>query len=116
MKKLVKIEYALLLIMLLFLYFYKYNFSWIWLFVLILVPDISAIGYLINTKIGAYTYNAVHSFIFPTIILIIFLLLNQDISFWLLIWFMHILMDRSLGYGLKYTDNFKHTNIDRMDN
>jgi hypothetical protein len=28
-----------------------------------------------------------------------------------LIWFVHIGMDRALGYGLKYRDSFKHTHL-----
>nr|WP_310991165.1 DUF4260 family protein [Aequorivita sp. S2608]MDS1296979.1 DUF4260 family protein [Aequorivita sp. S2608] len=36
------------------------DYAWWWFLVLILTPDIGAIGYVINTKIGAITYNIFH--------------------------------------------------------
>ncbi len=34
--------------------------SWWWFFDLFLVPDIGMIGYLLNEKTGAWTYNIFH--------------------------------------------------------
>ncbi|KRM67649.1 hypothetical protein FD06_GL000801 [Apilactobacillus ozensis DSM 23829 = JCM 17196] len=96
------------------MYFYEFKFSLIWLIILILIPDISAVGYLFNNKLGAYTYNLMHSLVLPTMFLIITIFLHYHVNTFLIIWFIHIFMDRSLGYGLKYNDNFQHTHIDSM--
>ena len=82
---------------------------------LILAPDLSAIGYLKDTRIGSLTYNAVHTYVLPAILLGLALLLNaptgMQIAF---IWFAHIGIDRTLGYGLKYPDAFKHTHLNEV--
>ena len=88
------------------------TFSW-WMFpALILLPDVGMIGYMINTKIGAITYNLTHH----KGIAIFALLLGWhfDLSYLALagiILFGHASMDRIFGYGLKYSDNFKHTHL-----
>lgn len=92
--------------------FSQLNYSW-WLFpALILLPDIGMLGYLINTKIGAMTYNILHN----KSIAIIFLGLGYFFlgDFYILvgvILFSHAALDRAFGYGLKYPDNFKHTHL-----
>lgn len=109
-----RLEGLLLLCFSLFLYGSESS-NW-WLFgALFLVPDVSMLGYLINPKIGAFCYNAFHSLVFP-----ILLFLSGSIAdlsaVWLisLVWVAHIGMDRALGYGLKYNDDFKHTHLGRI--
>ena len=42
------------------LYYQSIHFNW-WLWpILFLSPDISMLGYTINTKVGAFTYNLFH--------------------------------------------------------
>lgn len=41
-------------------FFSKLNFAWWWFPALLLLPDIGMIGYIINPKIGAFTYNLLH--------------------------------------------------------
>jgi hypothetical protein len=41
----------------------RLNFEWWWLPVLFLMFDLSSLGYLINTRVGAITYNAVHNYL-----------------------------------------------------
>ncbi|WP_100488742.1 DUF4260 domain-containing protein [Sporolactobacillus pectinivorans] len=107
---LVKIENTVFFILVLYLYFAHFHYSFFWFIALLLVPDISAIGYGINTTIGAYCYNVFHVLFVPTIVVVLGLCLTDDIWIALgLIWLCHIFMDRMLGYGLKYTDDFKHT-------
>lgn len=86
--------------------------SW-WLFLLFLfTPDIFCLGYLKNTKVGAFLYNFSHSLLVP---LIIMLFSHPGYKYHVfnaaLIWAAHVGMDRMLGFGLKYNDNFKHTHL-----
>jgi hypothetical protein len=95
-----------------------------WAYVLLLIgPDIGMIGYLMNTRIGAATYNVFHhKGIAIALILVGFLLIPEgsipspEAMAWPtmaagVILFGHASMDRTLGYGLKYSDAFKHTHL-----
>jgi len=75
-------------------------------------PDIGMLGYLVNTKVGAATYNLTHHKAIG--IAFMFLgasLLANDLYFAGIIIIGHSSFDRILGYGLKHTDNFKHTHL-----
>lgn len=107
---LLRIENFVFFILVLYLYFAHFHYSFFWFITLLLAPDISAVGYVINTTVGAYCYNVFHVLFIPIIFVISGLYLTDDI--WIiigLIWLCHIFLDRALGYGLKYTDHFKHT-------
>jgi hypothetical protein len=84
-----------------------------WLFIaLLFVPDIFMIGYIKNTKWGALSYNLGHSYLAPfTLILISWLNKNYLGIAIGVIWIAHIGMDRAMGYGLKYDENFKSTHL-----
>ena len=86
--------------------------SW-WLFaVLWLVPDLSMLGYLVDSCWGARTYNASHSYVTPATLAVCALLLHQAALVPVaLIWINHIGVDRLLGYGLKYPAGFKWTHL-----
>ena len=90
--------------------------SW-WLYILLfLSPDIGMLGYLINTRVGAFTYNLLHHKGIAAAALFIGIMYCND--YWLmagLILFAHSSFDRVLGYGLKYPDSFKHTHIGVME-
>lgn len=94
------------------LLFSKLNFSW-WIFPLcILLPDVSMIGYLVNTKVGAFSYNLFHNkFIAIVLIILGFWLNHSIISLAGVIMFGHSALDRTLDYGLKFTNDFKHTHL-----
>ena len=113
-KVLLRIEYGLAFI-LLFIIYWQCNFS-LWLFIiLLLVPDITMIGYLINTRIGSMIYNIGHSFILPILLLGISLSISNEFMMEIvLIWIAHILMDRFFGFGLKYAHSFKETHLQHM--
>jgi hypothetical protein len=87
---------------------------WAWT-LLFFSPDISMLGYLINTKVGAYTYNLFHHRAVALVIVAIGLLFaaNILISIGILL-FAHSSFDRMLGYGLKFNDDFKHTHLGWM--
>jgi hypothetical protein len=82
---------------------------------LIFAPDLGMIGYMKNARVGSMTYNAVHSYAVPAIVLALALIANTTLGIQIaLIWFAHIGVDRTLGYGLKYPDNFKHTHLNEV--
>lgn len=112
MNRLLKIENLLLFMLTLFIYFYLFKFSLWYFLILLFIPDVSMIGYFINTKVGAYIYNTIHYLFFPITLLIISILVKSNTATMIaLIWISHIFMDRSLGFGLKYLDDFKHTHL-----
>ena len=105
-----------LAVLVLSVYFYhSFQFSWLLFFVLLFVPDLAAIAYLKNVKVGSIIYNLFHTYIFPIGLLIIFFLTNHNIIFMIsLVWISHIGMDRMCGYGLKYPTTFKDTHLNRV--
>lgn len=113
MKTLIKIEEAAICFTAVFFMFNAdYGLSW-WLFMLLFfLPDIGMIGYIINARIGALTYNLTHH---KAIGIILFLtgyfLSNHTLELAGLIIVAHSSFDRVLGYGLKYPDHFKHTSL-----
>jgi hypothetical protein len=88
---------------------YRWNGGgWLQFVLLFLVPDISMIGYLRSVRLGAMTYNAIHTYVGP------FLLAGFSVLLLLaLIWFAHIGLDRMLGFGLKYPTRFKYTHLNQ---
>ena len=114
MKTLIKIEEAAQFALTVIL-FAKLPFAW-WLYpALLLLPDLSMIGYAINTKTGAFTYNLVHHKAFAIVIGIAGLfLINNHLLLSGIVLFGHSSMDRVLGYGLKYATGFKLTHLGEM--
>ncbi|MFC7063415.1 DUF4260 domain-containing protein [Halobacillus seohaensis] len=105
-----------LAVLVLSIYFYWFNeYSWVMFVIFLLAPDISMLGYLLNSKVGAKCYNIFHTYSLSiTIILVGLLLSNQLVLAIGLIWSAHIGMDRVMGYGLKYSTNFKDTHLNRV--
>ena len=86
--------------------------AWWWLPVLFLVPDVSMVGYLAGTRIGAVIYNVVHHRALAVVIWCLGALLHQPallVAGSLLLF--HSSLDRVLGYGLKYPDSFGDTHL-----
>lgn len=114
MKTLLKLEDLAELLLGIFL-FSKLNFAWWWFPALILLPDLSMLGYVINTKVGAALYNFVHHKGLGILIGIAgFLMSNEVLMLTGIILFGHSSMDRLFGYGLKYNDDFKHTHLGKI--
>ncbi|MGH1368644.1 MAG: DUF4260 domain-containing protein [Maritimibacter sp.] len=86
--------------------------SW-WLFaLLILAPDLSALGYLRNNRLGALCYNIVHSYVGAAMLLGFGWLTQSDlIVAFGAIWWCHIAVDRAFGYGFKSWQSFKRTHL-----
>jgi hypothetical protein len=89
--------------------------NWLLLIPLLLLPDISAIGYLVSPRIGSLTYNLIHNWVpgfvalgigawlaSPAVILVAAILIA------------HVGMDRAAGYGMKLPSSFHDTHLGRM--
>ena len=83
-----------------------------WLF---FVPDLSLLGYLGGSRVGAVVYNLGHSYLSAALL---------GASGWAtgvdgliagaLVWAAHIGFDRVLGYGLKQPTGFADTHLGRI--
>jgi hypothetical protein len=81
----------------------------------LLLPDVTMIGYLRGTRIGAYLYNLGHSTPLPAAVVGIGWWQDKSLLVALgLVWLAHIGLDRLVGYGLKYDDHFQHTHLGRL--
>lgn len=86
--------------------------TWLLFFALLLLPDSFMFGYLAGPRVGAFAYNIGHSYVLPAALLATGLFISGTLILSLgLIWFAHIGLDRMLGYGLKFSDAFKHTHL-----
>lgn len=112
MKTFIKLEEAAMFGLAIFLFYMQLDFAW-WIFwAWLLAPDLSMVGYVINTKIGAFSYNLIHHKATGIIIWCIGICTgNNELLFAGILLFGHSSMDRIMGYGLKYNDAFKHTHL-----
>lgn len=114
MKNQLKLEELMMFLLTIYLFSFLDYAWWIYL-LLILTPDIGMLGYLINTKIGASTYNLFHH---KGIAILVgfagFWWMIPEFQLAGIILFGHASMDRIFGYGLKFSDNFKHTHLGNL--
>src|SRR5699024_11204381 len=97
---LLRLEGRIVFICCLFSYNY-FNGNLVLFVFLLLIPDISALGYLINKKTGTILYNCFHTYVLPLILLIISISTASHIMIMIgLIWTANISLDRFFGYGL----------------
>jgi len=94
---------------------YLHEVPW-WAYLLLgLGPDIGMIGYVINPRIGAFTYNLFHHKGIAIAVGLLGLVLGSDVILLAgVVLFGHSSMDRIFGYGLKLTDAFKNTHLGRI--
>jgi len=86
--------------------------SWGWFAALFLVPDLSMLGYLVGPRVGAASYNAVHSYLGAALAALLGASLHQHaLLLMAAIWAAHVGFDRMLGYGLKYATAFGDTHL-----
>jgi hypothetical protein len=89
--------------------------SWLLFGVLLLAPDLSMLGYFAGPKVGAAIYNAFHTYAIPAVVGALGMVFASPLMVAVaLIWFAHIGMDRTVGYGLKYPSSFKDTHLERV--
>lgn len=112
MKRIVSIEYLLAALIVVVFYLFVGNFAWYWIPILFIAFDISMMGYTVNNRIGAITYNIGHSLIGPALLMVFYIATeSQPALFITLLWLFHIFIDRALGYGLKHETGFQHTHL-----
>jgi len=114
MKQLLKLEELGSLVIGVYL-FSTLDLSWWWFFGLFLLPDISMLGYLFETKIGAWSYNFFHLKILGVVLFLLgFYFESLVLQVAGIIIFSHAAFDRVMGYGLKYETGFKDTHLGKM--
>jgi len=112
MKSIVSLEYMAAAMVVATFYVVVAQFDWWWLIVLFLIVDISAIGYVVNDRVGALVYNIGHSMIGPAILAVVYIMSDSRVVLFItLLWLFHILADRAFGYGLKHVKGFHHTHL-----
>ncbi|MBI9051911.1 MAG: DUF4260 domain-containing protein [Anaerolineaceae bacterium] len=75
-------------------------------------PDLAMIGYAANPRLGAITYNLIHHKAVALGLFAVGMLVHLPILSLIGVLFLgHTSLDRVLGYGLKYSDAFKHTHL-----
>ncbi|WP_266366967.1 DUF4260 domain-containing protein [Tellurirhabdus rosea] len=115
MKTLLKLEEFTQFILSIFL-FNQLPFAWWWYPALILLPDVGMLGYLVNPRVGALTYNLLHHKGIAVLVGMAGLLTAQPVlTLSGILLYGHASMDRLMGYGLKYPDNFKHTHLGQLN-
>jgi hypothetical protein len=81
----------------------------------LLLPDLLMAGYLGGTRLGAQLYNIAHSTVLPAAVIGLGWWLGKPLVLALaLTWLAHVGLDRVLGYGLKYNDNFQHAHLGHL--
>jgi hypothetical protein len=81
----------------------------------VLLPDLTMIGYAGGPRLGSYLYNAGHSTLLPAAVAAIGWWQDSSLVLALgVIWLAHVGLDRLIGYGLKYDDDFRHTHLGRI--
>lgn len=114
LRKIISLEYLVAFLGSVFFYWH-FEFSFLFFALFLLLPDISMLGYIVNTKIGALFYNIGHSLVVPVILLILgFVTVSTPLLMTSIIWLAHIFLDRALGYGLKYDEAFTKTHIQQI--
>jgi len=110
-RNLIKLEELFLFLLSIFL-FTQLECAWWWYAVLFLAPDVAMLGYLANPAVGSATYNLAHHKAIAVIAYTIGAFVGSPfLQLAGLIMLGHSSLDRVLGYGLKYSDSFKHTHL-----
>ncbi len=120
MKTLLKLEeLAQLLVCIITLW--MHGAAWWGYLLLLLGPDIGMLGYLVNARAGAFTYNLLHHKGIALLVAGIGLgtayfnipigMASDGCLVAGIILYGHTSLDRMLGFGLKFGDHFQHTHL-----
>ncbi len=113
-RPLLRLEGGAVLIGACFLYHFLHC-SWLMFAALFLAPDLFMLGYLFGNRVGARTYNLVHTYTAPLALgFVAFFSPSPLLPGLCLVWAAHIGFDRLLGYGLKYEAGFKDTHLGKV--
>jgi hypothetical protein len=114
LRKIISLEYLIAFLGTAFFYWH-FEFSILYFVLFLLLPDITMLGYIVNTKVGALFYNIGHSLVLPAFLLTIgFVTVSTPLLTASIIWLAHIFLDRALGYGLKYEEDFTKTHLQQI--
>jgi len=87
---------------------------WAWV-LLFFSPDIGMVGYAVNNKVGAVSYNLFHhKAVAIALAFAGYFMLNEVFVAIGALLFAHSSFDRMLGYGLKYYAGFGETHLGRV--
>src|SRR3954452_12287510 len=82
---------------------------------LLLFPDLSAAGYLVGPRVGAFSYNLAHTWAAGLVVLGAGMLSGlAPVILAGLVLAAHVGMDRFAGYGVKYPSAFSDTHLGRI--
>jgi len=114
MNRLLKLEEFGLFLLSIIL-FAKLSYVW-WIYPLfLLAPDLGLIGYALGPRIGAVTYNTTHHVGLAAVLYVIGILFFTPVLALIgVVVLGHSIIDRVLGFGLKYGDSFQHTHLGWM--
>lgn len=111
MRNLLKTEEAIQFLATVYLHYQLPVPGW-WYWAFFLAPDLSMLGYVLNTRVGAVLYNIVHFKGLAVACWLAGLYLSVvELQFAGIVLYGHSSFDRLWGYGLKYADDFKHTHL-----
>ena len=116
MKNILRVEEAAMAVLgIYFLTIHNLHLSvWIWL-LLFFSPDISMLGYLVNAKVGAISYNIFHhKAIAIAVVGMGFFMKIEVVMVIGILLFAHSYFDRMIGYGLKYFNSFNDTHLGKL--
>ncbi|MEU7620540.1 DUF4260 family protein [Micromonospora rifamycinica] len=88
------------------------GFAWWWLLALFLVFDLPMLGYAVDNRVGAISYNLAHNYVAPAALLAahgLALALGEPgwppLTLVAACWLFHVGVDRALGYGPRPSTN-----------
>jgi hypothetical protein len=88
------------------------GFTWWTFFTLLFFPDLFMVGYVVNARVGAMLYNLGHHKGVAIVVALLGLSFSDSVCILIAaVLFGHSALDRLLGFGMKYTDDFKHTHL-----
>lgn len=91
------------------------GYSWLLFAILFLAPDLFMLGYWRDHQVGSVMYNVGHTYTVPLSLAGLgFLTGWVGLMPVAIIWLAHIGMDRAVGYGLKYPEQFQETHLSRV--
>ena len=92
--------------------FIRLDGNWLLFILLLILPDLSMLGYLKDSRTGAYIYNSVHNFVLALLVTAVGYFLNfQLLLFAGIVLSAHIGLDRAFGFGLKEIKGFTQTHL-----